>query len=234
LSEVAAHYWVVIPAAGMGKRMQSDRPKQYLSLQHKTILEHTLEVFLQHPMVSRIVVVLEAKDSYWSKLDCANHHKIIVTVGGQERVHSVLNGVMAVRQYSQPQDWVLVHDAVRPCITREVLDRLIESVKDDDVGGIVGVPVVDTLKKVTNDYIDETIDRNHLWAAQTPQMFRYQLLCDALCHAIDNDIVVTDEASVIERAGLRAKMVLGDVRNIKVTTPEDLQIARQFLSEEHS
>ncbi|MCH9643354.1 MAG: 2-C-methyl-D-erythritol 4-phosphate cytidylyltransferase [Gammaproteobacteria bacterium] len=227
----------MIPAAGASTRMKSDVPKQYISIHNKTVLEHVLEVFLQHPLVSRIVVVLDGDDTHWSKLECAQHPKVMVTVGGESRVHSVLNGVMAVNPFSQPSDWVIVHDAARPCMTQAVLDRLIDAVKDGEVGGIVGVPVADTLKKVADDCIEATVDRDHVWAAQTPQMFRYQVLCDALCHAIDNDLPVTDEASAIEHAGVQPKMVLGDARNIKITTPQDLKMAQQFLccaSEESS
>jgi 2-C-methyl-D-erythritol 4-phosphate cytidylyltransferase len=231
LSEPAVHHWVVIPAAGVGKRMQSDVPKQYHAIHNKTVLEHTIKVFLQHPQISRVVVVLEGSDSHWSQLDCAQDAKVLLAVGGETRAQSVLNGIVSLQPYAQPHDWVLVHDAARPGLSTSALDRLLLSVGEDDVGGILAVPIADTVKRVLEDRIEETVDRKQLWLAQTPQMFRYQILCEALLSAIRDGVAVTDEASAIERIGLKPKIVMGDPYNIKITTSRDKDLMQMLLSE---
>ncbi|WP_299981790.1 2-C-methyl-D-erythritol 4-phosphate cytidylyltransferase [uncultured Pseudoteredinibacter sp.] len=228
-------FWAVIPAAGIGSRMASDRPKQYLSLNNKTVIEHSLEKLLVNPQIAGVYVAIAEHDRFWAELDISKHPKVQRVDGGSERADSVLNALqaMAVDQSSniQPNDWVLVHDAARPCLRPESLQALIESLADDAVGGILANPVSDTIKRVASDnHIQQTIDRRALWQAQTPQMFRFELLRESLQNALAQNVAITDEASAIEWAGQVAKVVPGPSDNIKITRPEDLALAQFILS----
>lgn len=223
-------HWVVIPAAGVGTRMQADRPKQYLPLRGKTVIEHTLACFTHHPAIAGIVVALSAADPYWPGLHLDSAVPLRLAAGGAERCHSVLNALHLLAQQADANDWVLVHDAARPCLARSDLDRLCTELQDDAVGGILAVPVRDTMKRADGEgRIHATEDRNGLWHALTPQMFRLGLLTDALEQALADGFVVTDEASAVEHAGLKPKLVEGRADNIKVTRPEDLALAEFFL-----
>lgn len=223
-------YWVIVPAAGVGSRMGADKPKQYLTLNGKTILEHTLERLLQLPKLNGIVVVVHPLDSYWSTLPVFNHEKIRVIEGGKERCDSVLNGLDTLDEYMQPLDWVMVHDAARPCVDLRDIEELVEKLEEHLVGGILGVPVSDTVKRLNDNYgIEETVDRRVLWQAQTPQMFRYGILARSLRSALQQGITITDEASAVESAGYVPLMVEGRRDNIKVTRPEDIPIAELIL-----
>jgi 2-C-methyl-D-erythritol 4-phosphate cytidylyltransferase len=222
--------WVVIPAAGVGKRMKADRPKQYLELEGKTVIEHTLACFSHHSAISGIVVVLSSEDPYWPDLDLHSEAPLHRAEGGKERCHSVLNGLDVVAQYADDDDWVLVHDAARPCLMREDLDNLFDILHEDKVGGILAVPVRDTMKR-ENDAgrIDHTVERRRLWHALTPQMFRLGILRHALTQAMQNDFQVTDEASAMEYIGLAPRLVEGRISNIKITHPDDLALASYYL-----
>lgn len=224
------HYWVVIPAAGLGKRMQADRPKQYLGLAGRTVIEHTLACFTDHPDIRGIVVCLSDEDAYWPNLDIPSQVPIIRAAGGRERCHSVLNGLAALSGHAGEDDWVLVHDAARPCLSRADLDKLIHDLKDDPVGGILAVPVRDTMKRDNEaGRILHTVDRNGLWHALTPQMFPLDSLRRALELALEDGFEVTDEASALEHAGLQPRLVEGRSSNIKITRPEDLALAEFYL-----
>jgi 2-C-methyl-D-erythritol 4-phosphate cytidylyltransferase len=228
----APAYWAVIPAAGIGTRMEANCPKQYLPLLDKTILEHTLERLLAIPVFQDIHMALANDDNFWPQLAIANNRRIICVNGGSERADSVLNCLHALADRAQDDDWVLVHDAARPCIrTQEVL-KLIEIINNHPVGGILGVPVSDTLKRVSGILIDGTLDRSHLWQAQTPQMFRLGLLRDCLQRAKIEGKTVTDEASALEMYGYQPLMVLGRSDNIKITRPEDLGIAAMLMQQQ--
>lgn len=224
-------FWAVIPAAGIGSRMRADRPKQYLDLAGRSILERTLDCFLGHPRLKGLVVCLAADDPWWPTLPSASNELIQRTEGGRERADSVLNGLLRLsEQGAAPDDWVLVHDAARPNLARADLDRLLDELEFDAVGGLLGVPARDTLKRVGADgRVVETIDRSVVWQAYTPQMFRLGALHRALADALVADAAITDEASAMEWAGYAPRMVEGRVDNIKVTTPEDLQrLQRNF------
>jgi 2-C-methyl-D-erythritol 4-phosphate cytidylyltransferase len=223
-------YWVVIPAAGVGKRMQADRPKQYLPLLDKTVIEHTLSSFTHHPHINGIVVAVSTDDPYWPTLDVQSQVPIYRADGGSERCHSVLNGLAVVAEHAGEEDWVLVHDAARPCLTRQDIDKLIHAVKDDEVGGILAVPVRDTMKR-DNDAgrISHTEERDGLWHALTPQMFRLGMLRQAIRLAMADGFEVTDEASALEHLGQQPLLVEGLSSNIKVTRPEDLALAAYYL-----
>lgn len=218
-------FWVVIPAAGVGSRMRADRPKQYLQLGGRSILEHTLDCFLDHPTLAGITVCIATGDPYWSHLPCATDSRIQRAPGGRERCDSVLNGLRHLSELgADDHDWVLVHDAARPNLAREDLDRLLEALVDDPVGGLLAVPARDTLKRVVPDgRVVETVDRSVIWQAYTPQMFRLRMLRDALEGAIAAAVPVTDEASALEWAGHAPKVIEGRADNLKVTRPEDLE-----------
>ncbi len=225
-------YWVVIPAAGVGSRMRADRPKQYLELAGRTVIEHTIARFSSHPAIKGIVVVITDGDPYWAEL---NIDGLITAPGGAERCHSVLNGLDALDGLAGENDWVLVHDAARPCLRREDIDKLIAELSADPVGGLLGLPVADTLKRVgPGDRVEATVDRDRLWRALTPQMFRLGALRDALRQALADGFLVTDGASAMEHAGFAPRMVEGRGENIKITRPEDLSLAGLYIDAEAS
>lgn len=225
-------YWAVIPAAGVGKRMQADRPKQYLELHGRTVLEHTLARFLDHPQISGVVVALTEGDPYWQEL-AITHPKLSVAPGGKERCHSVLNALQVLRQRADESDWVLVHDAARPCLRREDLNHLIDVLSPHPVGGLLGLPLADTVKRTgADDTVIETVPREHLWRALTPQMFRLGELHEAVDAALKNNRLVTDDASAMELAGKAPKMVEGHGDNIKITRPQDLALAQLYLAQQ--
>jgi len=225
-------FWIVVPAAGVGARMGADCPKQYLPLVGKTVIEHTLERLLALPDIAGIYLVLGADDNYWNDLSFAQHKHIHRVAGGTERCDSVLNALEKLRDNASPNDWVLVHDAARPCIHVQSVLHLIEQVKNHPVGGILGVPVSDTLKQVNNFIIDSTVDRRLLWQAQTPQMFRLGILRDCLQRGLAEGKLITDESSALESYGYQPLMVQGRSDNIKITRPEDLAIAAMLLQQQ--
>lgn len=225
-------YWAVIPAAGVGSRMKADRPKQYLSLAGRTVLEQSCAIFLAHPAIHGIVLAISADDAYFARLHLSSSKPLIVVEGGRERCHSVANALARLEREADPQDWVLVHDAARPCLTQAELSHLITTLQDDPVGGILATPVRDTKKRAGSDgRIAATVDRTDLWRALTPQMFRLGMLADALQQALAAEATLTDEASALEFIGQAPRLVEGSVRNIKITQPEDLALAEFYLRE---
>lgn len=226
------NFWGVVPAAGVGSRMQSDRPKQYLELAGKTVIDHTLSRLLRSDFITAIAVAVSKEDPYWPELEIASHERVIMAEGGKERADSVLSALKSLRSLANDHDWVLVHDAARPCITTKDVGLLIETLKEDPVGGILALASHDTLKNVENSSITETIDRNRIWRALTPQMFRYGVLFNALEEAAAKGSVVTDEASAVELKGLQPKIVEGRPDNIKITRPEDLPLANFYLEQQ--
>ena len=232
-----ADYWCVIPAAGTGSRMQSVVPKQYLRIQGQTVIEYTLAPFLASNDVSGVVVATSADDKTWPQIErnlsTSGATKLSSVHGGETRAHSVLNGLTALRARAADDDWVLVHDAARPCYRAQDLRQLITQVADHKVGGIVAIRAKDTLKRAENatNNIAATIDRANVWQAQTPQMFRFGLLYRSLQAALAANVGVTDESSAVEWAGHAPLLIEGDARNLKVTTPEDLALARFWLTD---
>lgn len=218
-------FWVVIPAAGIGTRMRADRPKQYLQLGGKTILEHTLDCFLGHAQLQGLVVCVASDDSYWAHLPCAVDARVYRAQGGSERADSVLGGLRRLSELgANDSDWVLVHDAARPNLAVDDLNHLLAKLADDPVGGLLAVPARDTLKCAGPDgRVKETVDRSLIWQAFTPQMFRLGPLREALVDALGRGIAVTDEASALEHAGHHPRLVEGRADNLKITRPEDLQ-----------
>lgn len=224
-------FWAIVPAAGVGKRMNADRPKQYLPLAGQTVIEHTLTRLLNAQVFERIVVAISDEDPYWFELAFAHHEKILRASGGKERADSVLSALNAIEKQASATDWVLVHDAARPCLTVSDIHLLIDTLKTDSVGGILALPCADTLKQVHNQRISQTIDRSQIWRALTPQMFPYQLLREALRRNAGNG-AITDEASALELQGLTPKIVEGRADNLKITRPEDLALAQFYLEKQ--
>ena len=222
-------FWAVVPAAGVGKRMGGDIPKQYLQVMGKPVLQHTLDRLLSVESLQGIQVALGAEDGYWQDLPASRHPRVHAVPGGRERADSVHSALLHLAGRARPDDWVLVHDAARLCLTRGDVMKLIEALQEDPVGGILAVPVSDTLKTVENGLITGTPDRSRVWRALTPQMFRYGLLCRALAEAEEQGKLVTDEASALELAGYQPKIVEGRPDNLKITRPEDLPLAAFYL-----
>ena len=221
-------FFALVPAAGSGARMGAALPKQYLALAGRPLLYHTLKQLCACAEIERVFVVLAAGDRFFAQQDWQPFADRIEPLycGGAARAVSVFNGLLAVRDLLAADDWMLVHDAVRPCLPADALQRLIDTLRNDAVGGLLALPVVDTIKRSNVDQrCEATVSRDCLWAAQTPQMFRYGLLCEALASAL----MVTDEASAVEAMGLRPKLVEGSPRNFKVTTPQDRALAELYL-----
>ena len=216
----------ILPAAGIGSRMRADKPKQYLKILDKTILEHTLTVMLTHSAVTQIILAVNREDPYIANIALIGHPKIQTVIGGETRAESVFNGLKVI---DEKNTWVLVHDAARPCLTHSDIDKLLAV--NDEQGAVLAIPVTDTIKRATADQrILQTEDRTQLWQAQTPQFFRADLLKHALMQAFRQKLNVTDEASAMELAGFRPHLVVGRSDNLKVTRPEDLALAEFYLS----
>ncbi len=226
-------YWGIVPAAGVGKRMQADRPKQYLALNGVTVIEQTLTRLLHVSQLSAVVVAISKEDPYWPQLTIAKNPRIHTAAGGKERADSVLSALAALADRAADDDWVLVHDAARPCITQSDVELLIHTLATHDVGGILALASHDTLKAVSEDLlINETVDRSKIWRALTPQMFRYRALKDALQEAADKGWVMTDDASAMELQGKQPKIIAGRADNLKITRPEDLALAQFYLEQQ--
>lgn len=223
-------YFALIPAAGSGSRMGADVPKQYLPLLGRPVLWHALSALCAHPAIARVIVVLSADDAGFASADwSAFSDKLdVVRCGGATRADSVRNG-LAAASYVGPEDWVLVHDAARPGLDRDSIDRLIEAaLTSHGAGALLALPVADTLKRAgAGDVSVETVPRTGLWQAQTPQMFQYALLCRALDAA--DRATVTDEASAVERLGYAPRLVTGTAANFKITYPGDIAHAERLL-----
>jgi len=220
----------LVPAAGAGTRMGDDQPKQYRLLAGRPMIRHALETLCGSVRIQRVFVVLAEQDDVWERFDWSELgvKLSVLRCGGATRADSVLNGLLAISAAVKPDDWVLVHDAARPCLSPAQLDELIDQVGDDEVGGILAVPVADTLKQAAPDRrIAATVPREHLWQAQTPQMFRYGLLREALSRSR----IVTDEAGAVEALGHCPLLVASDASNLKVTYPSDLALAEKILLE---
>jgi len=223
--------WAILPAAGIGSRMGGDLPKQYIEVAGATLFEHSLRALLACRQLTAVVVALHPEDSRAANLQILDDARVQSVIGGAQRSDSVLAGLDALAQQAAPQDWVLVHDAARPCLQREDSRRLIARVTDSGIGGILAEPIVDTVKQMGEDgLVAATLDRNTLWRAQTPQMFRLGELRDALERAAGQGLAVTDEASAMEMAGYPVQLVAGSSRNLKVTVPADLQLAAWYLT----
>jgi 2-C-methyl-D-erythritol 4-phosphate cytidylyltransferase len=222
--------WVVVPAAGRGSRLGAAVPKQYLELFGRSVLQLTLDRLARHPDVTGLMVALSADDSRWPGWCEIRGKQVLSCVGGRERGDSVLAGLRALPAQVRERDWILVHDAARPCLRQDDLSRLLDHGRAHGVGAILATPVRDTLKRASESgEILGSESRQRLWRALTPQMFRRATLTRALESALGAGAVVTDEAMAIERLGLKPLLVEGAEDNIKITTPADLPMAEFLL-----
>ncbi len=224
--------WAILPAAGIGRRLGSIIPKQYLPLNGLPVIQHGINLLAQFNAIARITVVLNAEDEHWSEINMADYagDKVVTVTGGSERSVSVLNGLHSLDAKSD--DWVLVHDAVRPCVSALDVQRLLAGIttQPDLAGGILGSPMSNTVKRVSDEgLVEATVDRNSLWNALTPQIFKYGLLVSAMESAQRDGIVVTDEASAMEYAGHAVKVIASSNHNIKITHASDLALAELIL-----
>ena len=226
-----AFFHVIIPAAGVGNRMENVLPKQYIPLGGKPMISHCIQVFFNHPRIAGIHVALNPEDDFWRSLTLEPESRLhLHYTGGATRAETVLNTLMAIEPALQADDWILVHDAARPGLTHALLSHLISTIEHDEVGGLLALPVADTLKQsLENQQVAQTIPRTNLWQAQTPQMFRFLTLKNALSQF---GATVTDEAEAIEALGLKPTLVQGELRNLKVTYPQDLALLEALFNAE--
>lgn len=225
--------WALVPAAGVGRRMGHTLPKQYLQLGSQMVIEHTLQRLLDHPRIAGVCVARSPEDRWWAQTRFATHPRVRCILGGAERSDSVLRLLEALSGWVPEEDWVLVHDAVRPCLRERDIDRLIDTLWGHPVGGLLGMPVRDTLKRVDAlQQVETTLDRQGLWHAFTPQMFRLGALRQAHAGALSAGVLVTDEAAAMEWSGWRPELVTGSADNLKITQPEDLVLAAFYLAQQ--
>lgn len=214
----------IIPASGVGSRMKASLPKQYLKLQGKTILEHTLNIFLRHPNIQKIIVAVSETDQYYQELTVLTSPKVQIVFGGKTRADSVLNALKVVDENA----WALVHDAARPCLSHADLNKLLQVQAQE--GAILATPVIDTMKRANGNKIIATEDRSTLWHALTPQFFPAKILKQAIESALEKGNIITDEASAMEMSGYTPQLITGRSDNLKITHPEDLSLAEFYLS----
>lgn len=226
-----ARFHIVIPAAGIGNRMETAIPKQYLPISGKPMISYSIQTFFASPRIASIHLALSPEDYFWRNLELAANSRLqLHYTGGETRAQTVLNTLYAMKSQVDVDDWILVHDAARPGLTLALLDTLLDSLENDAVGGLLALPQADTLKQSNaDDRVKTTIPRDGLWQAQTPQMFRYRLLTNALENF---DGVPTDEAQAIEALGFEPKLVIGSLRNMKVTYPQDMALMELFIQKE--
>ncbi|MDH3406815.1 MAG: 2-C-methyl-D-erythritol 4-phosphate cytidylyltransferase [Gammaproteobacteria bacterium] len=228
--------WAFVPAGGQGRRMQSQVPKQYLPLLERPIILHTLERLCSHKQIQGVFAGIAANDPQWKKLASELEHLptfLGTSEGGESRAHTVLNGLRMLTKNARADDWVLVHDAVRPCVRHEDIDKLISAVTGGEEGGLLAFPIADTVKHVDNaGRVTETISREGLWRAATPQMFQINKLTQALEQVMKSGKEITDEASAIEAAGGHPCVIACHNDNIKITLAEDLVLAELYLKQQ--
>ena len=224
--------WAVVPATGVGTRMGADRPKQYLSLGGKTVIEQTLDTLLGYAEIDGVIVVLNNNDHFWSELNYQTSKPLLTCTGGEQRHHSVFNGLSTLKSHLADDCMVLIHDAVRPFLPQQDLDRLLQAARAGDDGALLAVPVADTLKKTGDGQtVDSTQSREGLWRALTPQAFYLSKIYPAVASVLQSNGLVTDDSSAMEQAGYHPRLVHADHRNIKITHPEDLKLMASFLSQ---
>jgi 2-C-methyl-D-erythritol 4-phosphate cytidylyltransferase len=241
-------YWLVMPAAGVGRRFGNTKPKQYAPLQGRTVIEWALAPFLMDPSCAGVSISLAADDPYWGEVADrlaklpGRTPELIFAGGGVERSHSVRKGLAALGSRALADDWVLVHDAARPCLSSNDLQHLLDRLGTHRVGGLLATPAADTLKRASlerppagaDPEVAQTVDRAALWRALTPQMFRYEMLCDALDRCLATNRLPTDEAQALEWTGEHPVLVQGSAANIKITSADDLVLAAALLNARES
>ncbi|MDG2353338.1 MAG: 2-C-methyl-D-erythritol 4-phosphate cytidylyltransferase [Gammaproteobacteria bacterium] len=224
-------HFLIVPASGIGSRIGGDTPKQYLRLNNGlSVLDQTLTSLLSIDKIKGCIVAIAKNDTRFKQSEFFNHPKLLATAtGGKERFHSVISALDSLRPFAEDNDWVLVHDAARPCVKITDVVNLINQLKDHPTGGLLATRVVDTIKKANSIQVESTLDRSNLWQAQTPQMYRFGVLSKALDNIVKNGLNITDEASSIEALGLNSVLIEGSKSNLKITTAEDLDLANFYL-----
>jgi 2-C-methyl-D-erythritol 4-phosphate cytidylyltransferase len=224
-------HFLIVPASGVGSRIGGNTPKQYLKLNNGlSVLDQTLKTLLSINQIKGCVVAIAKNDNHFEQSEFFNHSKLLATaIGGKERFHSVISALNTLRPFANDNDWILVHDAARPCVKTTDVINLIKQLEDHPTGGLLATRVVDTIKQADNIQVETTLDRSNLWQAQTPQMYRFGVLSKALDNIMKNNLNITDEASSIEAFGLESILIEGSKSNLKITTPEDLDLANFYL-----
>ncbi len=219
-----------MPAAGIGRRMGSTTPKQYLALSGQSVIQRSLQRLLDLTACQKLVVALHPQDQHWTRLGLTGHPRIDTIAGGDSRQQSVLNGLRALETRAAEDDWVLIHDAVRPCLPAADIEKLYDELRGDPCGGLLAARIDNTLKRVDSDLrILGTVNRDELWQALTPQMFRYGKLVAALERLSEAAVEVTDEAAAMEWAGHQPRVVEGSKLNVKITREVDLLLCQAVL-----
>ncbi|MDG0968929.1 MAG: 2-C-methyl-D-erythritol 4-phosphate cytidylyltransferase [Porticoccaceae bacterium] len=230
MSRCEQKYWSIVPAAGTGQRFGGDVPKQFQLLNAKPVAQHTLTTLLSVSVIQKIVVPCDMSFEGWNQVEAIQSSRVQLIEGGSTRAESVLNGLLSLVDAADPNDWILVHDMARPCVTKEDITLLIDELKDNFVGGLLVSSINETLKIVdTSSHVIRTVAREHYRKAQTPQLFRFQPLMSAMKNGLDSQYQLTDEAAAMEQAGYKIQTVEGRQDNIKITCPEDLLIAQAIL-----
>ena len=231
MNQSSPKFWCIVPAAGIGSRFSADIPKQFHQLDDQLVAQHTLSRLLKLSIIEAIYAPCDVGSAYWSRVPAASDGRVRLIGGGDNRAASVLNGLLAIQEFAAEDDWVLVHDMARPCVTPENIGQLIAALVGHSVGGILAAPINDTLKLIdSNKHIHETANRSLFRAAQTPQMFRYGLLFKAIKSMLEDNKIPTDEASAVEYCGHKALVVEGRQDNIKITKREDLAVAAAIIA----
>ena len=230
MSVADLNYWAIVPAAGVGKRFSAHIPKQFHQLKGDLVAQHTLGRLLEIPLIKQIVAPCDPTSGYWAKVRAVKNPRVTLIEGGETRARSVLNGLTMLSNVAQPEDWVLVHDMARPCVTSSDIMKLINGLKNHPVGGLLTTKINETLKTVMPDnHVKATVNREVYRAAQTPQMFRYGILRDAIQLMLQDQEIPTDEASAVEYSNHKVLTIEGRHDNIKITRREDLMMAEVIL-----
>ena len=224
--------WAVVPAAGSGSRFGAATPKQYVMLAGKAVIEHSLAALCRSQCINAVVVAVAANDTTFATLPISREAKVQCCTGGADRARSVLAALKVLDGQAASDDWILVHDAARPLLTTADIQQLYQALQQQSCGGLWAQPVADTLKQVQAGCVTATLDRNSIWRAQTPQLFRFGLLRKALQQALAQGLAISDEASALEAAGYQPVVVPGPAANIKITWPEDITLAEFYLRQQ--
>jgi len=229
-----ADIWAIVPAAGTGSRMQAGLPKQYMRLLGRPVILHTLDRLCSYPRLRGVLVGLASGDNHWRDIAAPTSEKFLGTYeGGPTRAQTVLNGLTALAERAGTDDWVMVHDAVRPCVRHADLEELVAAALATPDGALLALPVADTVKRTDDERrVQETVSRSGLWRALTPQLFPLGKLHEALLAVLKNAADVTDDSAAMERLGARPRLVEGHADNIKITRPADLALAEMFLKQQ--
>ena len=223
-------HWAIVPSAGEGTRAATNIPKQYIKINGTCVVEYSIQALLECEKINKVIVALSPSDQYWEATKVAAHPKVRSCLGAKYRFESVANALKTLSDMAADDDWVIVHDAVRPCLLTQDLIKMLKEIETEPAGGIAVMPVSDTIKTVEGDYINKTLKREELLRAATPQIFRYGVLCTAMEYVKKNNIVPSDEATAVSHIGKPIKAIVCDHTNIKLTYPSDKTVIESLLA----